>query len=59
MFENEAFASNSRHEGVAISALISGIDEDSKSDVSWFWCSQAAMSGNECWGNYDFTSMNI
>lgn len=34
VFENEAFASNSRHEGVAISALISGIDEDSKSDIA-------------------------
>ena len=34
MFENEEFASNSRHEGVAISALISGIDDDTKSDVS-------------------------
>ena len=34
MFENEAFASHSRHEGVAISALIAGIEEDSKSDVS-------------------------
>ena len=43
MFENEAFASQSRHEGVAISALIAGIEEDSKSDVSlplfdeWFF----------------------
>lgn len=32
VFANEEFASNSRSEGVAISAIISGADEDNKTD---------------------------
>ena len=35
VFENEEFASNTRHEGIAISALISGTDDDAKLDVSY------------------------
>ena len=34
VFENEEFASNTRHEGIAISAPIAGLDDESKSDVS-------------------------
>ena len=35
VFENEEFASNTRHEGIAISALIAGIEDEAKSDVSF------------------------
>lgn len=35
VFANEEFASNSRSEGVAISSIISGAEDDSKTDVSF------------------------
>lgn len=34
VFANEEFASNTRSEGVAISSIISGIEDDAKLDVS-------------------------